>query len=146
MQECPQGTCTRRSNAVTRTPATSPIRDRDSSCDQKAGEPCTRGEGLKLQWNGSPGPVGRDWGERVAALENVKLCRPSQLVTSRCELFGGGRRWRVSEEAMRKVFRYFVEWRRSALVRRELRLLSDQECSEMGLNDNKVRESFWYLT
>lgn len=45
--------------------------------------------------------------------------------------------------------RYFVEWRRSALHRRELRILSDGECSDVGLSplsDNKVRKSFWYLT
>jgi len=46
---------------------------------------------------------------------------------------------------MRKAFRYFVEWRRRALHRRELRLLSDQECSDMGLSE-EVRKSFWYLT
>ena len=63
------------------------------------------------------------------------------------------------EEAMRKAFRpyflvrwsglkrYFVEWRRSALRRRELRILSDRECSDMSpMIDNKVRNSFWYLT
>jgi hypothetical protein len=43
--------------------------------------------------------------------------------------------------------RYFVEWRRSALHRRELRILSDRECSDMSpMIDNKVRNSFWYLT
>ena len=53
---------------------------------------------------------------------------------------------------MRKAFwaglkRYFVEWRRSALLRRELRILSDGECSDMGLRpDDEVRKSFWYLT
>jgi uncharacterized protein YjiS (DUF1127 family) len=51
---------------------------------------------------------------------------------------------------MRKAFRglkrYFVEWRQSALRRRELRLLSDQECSNMGLSNNKAKETFWYLT
>jgi uncharacterized protein YjiS (DUF1127 family) len=65
------------------------------------------------------------------------------------------------EEAMRKAFRpyflarwsglkrYFVEWRRSALHRRELRILSDGECADMGvspMSNNKVRNSFWYLT
>ena len=45
--------------------------------------------------------------------------------------------------------RYFVEWRRSALHRRELRILSDRECSDVGLSpmsNNKVRKPFWYLT
>jgi hypothetical protein len=45
--------------------------------------------------------------------------------------------------------RYFVEWRRSALLRRELRILSDRERWDMGLrpmSDNDVRKSLWYLT
>jgi hypothetical protein len=49
---------------------------------------------------------------------------------------------------MLKAFRglkcYFVEWRRSAVHRRELRILSDGECSDMS--NNKVGNSFWYLT
>jgi uncharacterized protein YjiS (DUF1127 family) len=49
--------------------------------------------------------------------------------------------------SVRGLKRYFVEWRRSALHRRELRLLSDQECSDMGpMSNNKVGTSFWYLT
>jgi uncharacterized protein YjiS (DUF1127 family) len=50
---------------------------------------------------------------------------------------------------VRGLKRYFVEWRRRAVHRRELRILSDRECSDMGLSpmsNNKVRESFWYLT
>jgi uncharacterized protein YjiS (DUF1127 family) len=44
--------------------------------------------------------------------------------------------------------RHFVEWRRSALLRRELRILSDGECSDMGLrpDNDEMRKSFWYLT
>ncbi len=45
--------------------------------------------------------------------------------------------------------RYFAEWRRGALLRRELRILSDRECSDMSLrrmSENEVRKSFWYLT
>jgi hypothetical protein len=95
-----------------------------------------------------------------ADLENDKLCLPSQHVTSGCEpLWGAGVALRMWEEAMRKAFRpyflvrglkrYFVEWRRSALHRRELRLLSDRECSDTDMSpmsNNKVGTSFWYLT
>jgi hypothetical protein len=41
--------------------------------------------------------------------------------------------------------RYFVEWQRGALHRRELRILSDGECSDLSSN-KEVGKSFWYLT
>ena len=42
--------------------------------------------------------------------------------------------------------RYFVEWRQRAVIRRELRMLSNRQCEDIGLNPtyrNDVRKSFW---
>ncbi len=42
--------------------------------------------------------------------------------------------------------RYFGEWRQRALIRRELRMLSNRQCEDIGLDPtyhNDVRRSFW---
>jgi uncharacterized protein YjiS (DUF1127 family) len=42
--------------------------------------------------------------------------------------------------------RYFVEWRQRAVIRRELRMLSDRQCEDIGLtpgHGDEIRRSFW---
>jgi uncharacterized protein YjiS (DUF1127 family) len=42
--------------------------------------------------------------------------------------------------------RYFVEWRQRAVIRRELRMLSDRQCMDIGLTPERgdeIRKSFW---
>jgi uncharacterized protein YjiS (DUF1127 family) len=59
------------------------------------------------------------------------------------------------EEAMNRPYRtprwsllkrYFVEWRQRAVIRRELRMLSDRQCMDIGLTPERgdeIRKSFW---
>jgi uncharacterized protein YjiS (DUF1127 family) len=47
----------------------------------------------------------------------------------------------------RELTRYLREWRQRALVRRELRMLSDRQCEDIGLKPgyhNDLRKSFWW--
>jgi uncharacterized protein YjiS (DUF1127 family) len=42
--------------------------------------------------------------------------------------------------------RYFVEWRERAVIRRELRMLSDRQCEDIGLipgHGDEIRKLFW---